>query len=928
MTFLRSANVFIATLLLAAVVGLSSLKADVADGEREFVQQLLDRAMYGLAEQFCYRQLEGLHDVNHLATWEMMLSECQQQHAWNMDADSRTGMIRESAERLTEFLRNNAPSAENDLMLRVRQIELLSAAGLMEEIIQSPISSVQLLPAATATSNENLPPRRVTPETKFATEAINQARTLAESLLTQIEEVRRDVDRDAVRAARERTRMVLTDVAFVRYRLADVKASKKLREEAETLIEQMQKTTSDDWLRFRCRVMLAEIQLDLKDFAAFQLRYGNTQAAANSQNEKASAAALKIRSLLQQGLPSEALQEYVEASKNGLALTQELQTLRLEGLLQLLELLYQLDESSQRTELQNKTQLEFQQLRDKTLALTTGVWRQRCIRIADHFDRVLQVGPDAALELEYVAELVDDGDVATARQRLQSLAQRLSIKSPILAARVQLQAGNLSIRMREWPIAKAELQLAEEKFQTANDLPGAAAADLLSVYVIGQQWNSGSSGEVTEADYRAAIESHISAFPGQKTITQVRDWKARLLRASSPLQAARVFLDLAALSETSSTNSAAEAEPAQSQPMSSEQMLRLCLAGDCLIDALGTPKKSSVDADRSYVTELKTLRDEFLVRAVEAAIEPPESLSLYLLILKCQQSGLVLVESLPATSNWPDMLINNRKLLESLQTLDRAAEEQPETVGPETASLNASTSSQRLSSNENTDLHYLRSHAETICHTMIVLCSVRQLANVADYETSMATLKALPRKDRLAVAQSLGRQMQSDAAAIPGDVQLALFLISLVAESPESSIPALTVDDRLVELQLLQAFGRVAKSTTAYDRCLNDLLAMTLDESQIARTADIVTQSAGSHSSKASKQNAKRFWQSVQKRTKAGQDAWLESSLQLAMIAESAGDKKEAAKILGVVDVLHPEWGTPARKTRAKELQSRLEAKK
>lgn len=84
----------------------------------------------------------------------------------------------------------------------------------MEEIIQSPISSVQLLPAATATSNENLPPRRVTPETKFATEAINQARTLAESLLTQIEEVRRDVDRDAVRAARERTRMVLTDVAF------------------------------------------------------------------------------------------------------------------------------------------------------------------------------------------------------------------------------------------------------------------------------------------------------------------------------------------------------------------------------------------------------------------------------------------------------------------------------------------------------------------------------------------------------------------------------------------------------------------------------------------------------------------------------------------------------------------------------------------
>ena len=89
-----------------------------------------------------------------------------------------------------------------------------------------------------------------------------------------------------------------------------------------------------------------------------------------------------------------------------------------------------------------------------------------------------------------------------------------------------------------------------------------------------------------------------------------------------------------------------------------------------------------------------------------------------------------------------------------------------------------------------------------------------------------------------------------------------------------------------------------------------------------------MTQSAGGQPSTTSKQNAKRFWQSVQKRTKAGQDAWLESSLQLALTAESTGDKKEAAQILGVVDVLHPEWGTPARKTRADELRSRLEAKR
>lgn len=922
-------SLFVTTAILAMlqpVFGISQVRADVADGEREFVQQLLDRAMYGLAEQFCYRQLEGLHDVNHLATWEQTLSECQEQHAWNMDADSRNGMIRELAERLTEFLRNNAPSAENDLMLRVRQIELLSAAGLMEQIIQSPISSVQLLPGTVASAADGLIAQRVSPEMKFAAEAIDQARTLGESLLTQIEEVRREVNRDAIRAARERTRVVLTDVAFVKYRLADAKESKKLRMEAETLIEQMQKTTSDELLRFRCRVMLAEIQLDLKDFDAFQLRYGNTQAAVTSQNEKASAAALKIRSLLQQGLPSEALQEYVEASKNGLALTQELQTLRLQGLLQLLEVLYQLDESPHRKELQNKTEEEFQQLRDKTLALTTGVWRQRCLRIANHFDRVLQVGPDAALELEYVSALVDDGNIVAARQRLQSLTQRLSAKSPILAARVQLQTGNLSIRMREWPIAKHELQLAKESFQAADDVPGAAAADLLRVYVIGQQWNSGSSTEVKEADYKAAIESHLSAFPREKTVDQARDWKARLLRATSPLKAAREFLDLAALHETSSTKSAAE--PVQPRPMSSEQILRLCLAGDCLIDALAMLKNASTEPERALLNEMKSLRDTFMGRVSDAEKNESDSTSLYPLILNCQHSGLGLLEPLPENTNWPELLIDSQKLLELLQTSQRGASIQPEASDPVNEATRVSTSSQKNSTTDNADLPYLRSHAETICHIMIVLCSVRQLANVDGYQTSLTALKSLPQKDRLAVTHTLIRQMNPDAAAVPGDVQLALFLISLIPASPEASSQTITVDDHLVDLELLQTLGRVAKSTTAFDRCLSDLLAMTLDDTQIARMAKIVTQSAGSQPSKASKQNTKRFWQSVQKRTKPGQDTWLEALLQLALIAESTGEKKEAAKILGVVNVLHADWGNPARKSRADELRSRLEAKK
>jgi hypothetical protein len=44
----------------------------------------------------------------------------------------------------------------------------------------------------------------------------------------------------------------------------------------------------------------------------------------------------------------------------------------------------------------------------------------------------------------------------------------------------------------------------------------------------------------------------------------------------------------------------------------------------------------------------------------------------------------------------------------------------------------------------------------------------------------------------------------------------------------------------------------------------------------------------------------------------------------MALNAEADGDRKEATRILGVVSVLHPDWGSPQRKARADELLDQL----
>ena len=909
MNFRHSISTVLSAFLLFAVPAAFAC-ADLADGAREFVQQLSDRGLFELAEQFCLRQFSSLKNPGERAEWELILSECQEQHAWHMDEDSRMGMIHQSAQRISEFLKSNTPAAEHDIRLRVRQLELIVAAGQMEAIIQAPLSNMSPDASVNDTvrdSRNRLPNRSISPGTQRILDAIQQAETSSHALLKQIDEIRKEIDSDVVRMARERIRTALAEMAFAKAQLSPPAERSDLIKQADALAEPLIKSVTDEQLRFRARTLTAETLLAQNDFAAFKLRYGNLASIARTADEKTSVTAIHIRALLEQNQPSEALQEYVNASQNGLALTQELQVLRLQSLLQLMELLSQLDASQQRTDLEQNTADEFQQLKDKTTQLTSGVWRQRCVRLIEHFERVRQVGPEAAYTLEVAASLVESGDLKGASVLLQSVLSTPGTQQSRNVAAILMQSGHLAIRLQDWTAAANDIGRAKDLYNKEQDRAGAAAADLLRMYVLGQQWNLDPAAGVTEEIYQTAINEHLRLFSDQPTVRQAREWRARLLSNSDPQQAAEELLALAAELEVR------QEVTHQATAAATDHLNLLSLAGDFLLEAISVNSVSIAPSSLETANRWKSLTRKFAEECQRTEAGQSESAEFQKALLHSQQTGLVLFQTMGSDTNWKMIDTQARDGLAAVVKI------------PDRSHTSEQNTSVKLSES---DLEKAVAHARQVCHAMIVLSSIRQLADLTEYQESRSVLISLSITERLSVAQLLIRQIPSNGASIPGDEPLARFLIELVNQ-PKDAVEnvGLNVDVRLQQLRLLQTLGRAAASMAAFERALDELLRSNLSDAQLTSLMEIINSTSTPNAVKAANQAAttRRFWQTLYKRSKPGDDRWLEASLQLAILAEADGQAKESTRILAVVSVLHPNWGTPVRKAKADELRKRLE---
>ena len=913
----RSIWLILAAVLYGQLLTATTAFAQLPDGERELVQQLVDRAFFDLAEQFCRQRLEDRADMNVRSEWEFLLSESHQQHAWWLDSNSRVEMIRMAAHRITDFLKSNTPSPENDLMLRVRQIELLASSGTMESVLQASVTNT--VRTSTHPPRENpggltttAPPvagsaRTSSVSREFALEAMRQSSELGIALLAQLDELRKDIDRDVARSARDRIRCALADMTFARSRLTSGADSADLRHQADEMAEQLLKSASDDGLRFRARLLLTDIQLDQQDFEAFRLRFTSLKSTADTEAKTTATTAVRIRGLLVQGQPSEALQECLNQTKGGVSPTQELRALRLQGLLQLLELLSQLDPALPQTlELRTKTIDEFALLKEKALAMTRGVWRERCLKIASRFERVQQVGPEAAAELDEVFALAETGDIREARETLLRLSGRTTRQSPAVTATFLLQSGDFAVRLSAWSEAIDDLTRSRDLFHDSGDMAREAAADLLRVFAIGRQWNSAGIDPASEAAYREALDAHIQSYARQTTVAKAREWRARLLRTTDPLHAAEELLDVVAamnpVSAASLTDPANEAE----------RLNVLSLAGDCLLEAVHRPARTATDV--AFVSHLSVLAKKFAEQSNVSEELASASSSPTGNLLKAQRLCFSCIDKMSAGIDWNTLQTDSSLLLPVLtgileSTAVTSTQDKPRSNHPAVQPARA-----------------LIQRSLSACQEMHVLSSLRQLASANSFADSRAALESQSLHERLNTAGFLARQLSTGSAALPGDPQLAKFLVRLLESPALEPVATLTIDQEIDAVEILKRACIVSGQLDVFEKRLNDLMVVSLSDEQLRRIGALV--SGGATAEVAASPDAgrtRRFWQSVQKRSRAGDDAWFEATLQMAFEAEKSGDRKAAVRILTTVSVLHPGWGTNERQARAEELKQRLE---
>lgn len=853
----------IAALLISLTLSAmtQTIRADeIADGERNFVKQLQAKQFYDLAERFCDRQSSNCRTADDRAAWQLMLADSREQHAWILKEPGRTQLLTHAIQTITDFVRNEPPRAELDLLLRVRQMEILSTIARID-----------------ATVNEFGPKAGPSP---LATQAITEGLQQSQAMLEQIDQIRKEINSSVAKAARDRTRYVAAELLLFQSRQKPADAA--LRTRAAEAAEQLMRASGDDDMRFRARALLAESLLDNKDFKGFDLSVTSLTSAAASSALEIAAAELKTRGLLRRDQPSEALQILLDLEKQGLR-SHKLGMLRLASLLSLFELLTRLDSA----ELRQKTADEFRLLNQRLTPASKGVWRDCCDRIGVRFSHVEKFGVEAATAIESVGDLLTAGDLAAARTALLGMRPAFESSNPEIAATILMQAGDLAVRMNDWQAAETDLNAAVELFQSTNNPEQAAASNLLRIYAMGRRWDAAVTQaepdhSTQETTYRTALDQHLATFAESPTTAKAHEWRAMLNRTTDPVASAEELLSLI-------------------DGSGADETMLLVQSGEILLEAkfnsTATATQADVDRQTAMIAAWQQHVDQILAAPADTVI-----------------SGAA---SPPA--RWIRPVLQIQKLIFSLQRRWTAADDWKSLAADATSRLNELAA---FDGADDSPSH--TSDAAADAHAIVVLAACRQLLGFdAMLESRNLLLRQSGRKRRQ-LANILIRQASETHDPIPGDPQLGFLALDLLRDDQSKTR---SLDQRLEELPLLLVASRVANNFQQFDEILKELTARQLNDAQLRTTTAILQRrSAMKVNTATSSDSEKSFWRSVLKRSKSGEDQWLEASLQLAMIAVRDGKSRDAAKMLNVIDALHPEWGTPQRKARAAALKTELES--
>lgn len=885
-------------LLVILLTCLPAVGQSLPDGEREFVQRLCDLEEFDLAEQYCREQMQFTQNADLQADWELQLSACVVPHVWLMAADSRNETIRQGIQRITDFLAGSpVVSADRSLLLRVRQLELLTTMVHLESLLHSPVSwqardvsRVETMPQSPA----------VPPRSALITGAETECLSAAQTILQQLEEKKREFRPEVLRFARESVRLFLARTEFCRAQ------STLALETARERIDGLLKLAAEPALLFEARVLEAEWLIAAGDESSLRLRLRGLDNDVEGSEQRARVVALRIRDLLSRNQPSDALQLYVDFLKTREPVSQELRSLQLQCLLQLLELLFSLDDQGA-DETKARTAADFELARRQALAVTRGAWRERCDRIARRFERVRQVGPAIATALERISLEVESGDLSAARRNLEQVLAQQQTQPGLLTATLQLQLGDLAVRQQDWNAAESVLGQSAEAFRKVEAGPRAAAADLLRIYALGQQWsrsdstNSESIGE-DRAAYQAALDDYLIRYAGQLTTAQVYEWRAMFRRPDDPLAAAEDAMAAAGVFHEQHKSPADNSHHRES--------VLLDLAGRYLCDAHllretdpeGAPSQESSDRRAEILQAFGKMTDPIL--QVDSSV--PDLVTIQLRLRR-----LLLDVLAGKARDWKRISENSRSYLTALLDPKIAGDRIGAVVDAGEIPAPVSNAEQQLS--------------ESIrdCHVLIVAGAYRQLLQPSEFADSRSFLSSLRGGDQTSAIQTLAYFVKHADATEIGNSQLAHFILQLLDSPDESADHQKSVTRQLEELRIIRDLSPVLGSEAAFEQRLRILLSAPLTTNQLEAVAQQIS-GLKPETAQASRPAVVAFWKRVQASSRQGDQTWLEASLQLAGQAAEE-NAKEALRILSIVEALHPDWGKAERKARAEQLRRRLE---
>ncbi len=938
-----------AWLLRSALILLLAVPAQAVlagDGDLEFVQQLTARGLFDLAEQYCERRISLLTEADQRAEWELRLADCFAQHAWSHESTNRDSLVNHAVERTTEFLQQNVVAPPLELNLRLAQIELLLVSAAARKAILHAGRTFQppgIPLAAVVPSGGGLPGRFPSPGTIASPDAaasrnpvdapppaqavaamcLAKAAELTEALLVQLEQIQRDLEHHHVRGVRDRARMLHAAILELQSHFPPAGASAdELTRRAEGLAQLVRKSAVDDVFKWRASLVLAELQLNRRDFPAFDLQLRGLRPNDVPPGQSEAVLGLRVRGLLGRGQAQDALREIDAFQADRPHLTQELTCLRLECLLGMFELETLLNDESR----QGHVAAEFVAARDRTATMTTGVWREAAGRIVARFRHVQLVGVAAADQLDRVEQFTASGESENARTLIQQILTRLPASASSRSrAALLLQAGQLSVRLTDWQAAVEQLQSSRELSQASGDDRTAAAADLLRVYALGQLWQNGTASAEQPVEYEAALTSHLADFPEAETAPTAREWLTRILKVRAPRQAAEELLLLF-----------------DQSPQDSRRWEWLCDAGALLLNDCHD-RLSGRASDGLAVTAGTELLTKYRQRAA-AAVESESETTDHDIRMPAPEPipaefsarlNLQLVECdlvVPGTDSidW-DRLNRRLQTARSLFTPLRPPDSPPPittsspadvTRAADVTGLRGADSPERALTvpkpSDAPDALFFRSE---LLGLVVDLRGGTVEGSVASRGHSL--LQA-PEHERAYAATFLTGQI-AGASPSPGNLVLAKVAGRLV----ESLLTARSsVAERLPLFRTAMIVSALTGETALTQRMLAELLRGELSEDDLARIADALTANTAAKKHVSGQTEIgnlqQKLWQILLRRSPQGSDRWLEASLQTALLARQSGDPTESLRILNVVEVLYPEWGSASRGEAARRLRKQI----